>query len=136
MHAGAAPIIPGPIAWVTSLSPEWVAKLAQFGALACVSRELPLIGIAVMRRGGGLRDAARNIAARGDFTVSIADKSLVDWAHLSAIERPPVSVMWGGGEQLRPHCRIAGPICRAGPCWRLFVGVGVLLFHLVEYQFL
>lgn len=81
-------IVPRPIAWVTSLSPEGVVNLAPFSAFTYLSTEPPLIGISVMRRGDGLKDTARNIAAAGDFVVNIADETLVQPVHLSAAEHP------------------------------------------------
>ncbi len=81
-------IVPRPIAWVTSLSPEGVVNLAPFSAFTYLSTEPPLIGISVMRRGDGLKDTARNIAAAGDFVVNIADETLVRPVHLSAAEHP------------------------------------------------
>ncbi|WP_332685521.1 flavin reductase family protein [Bosea sp. (in: a-proteobacteria)] len=82
-------IVPRPVAWVTSLSPEGVVNLAPFSAFTYLSTQPPLIGISVMRRGEGLKDTARNIAAQGDFVVNIADEALVEAVHLSAVEHPP-----------------------------------------------
>lgn len=81
-------IVPRPIAWVTTLSPEGVVNLAPFSAFTYLSTQPPLIGISIMRRGDGLKDTARNIAARGDFVVNIADETLVEPVHLSAVEHP------------------------------------------------
>lgn len=81
-------IVPRPIAWVTSLSPEGVVNLAPFSAFTYLSTQPPLVGISVMRRGGGLKDTARNIAAQGDFVINIADETLVEPVHLSATEHP------------------------------------------------
>lgn len=103
-------IVPRPIAWVTSLSREGVVNLAPFSAFTYLSTEPPLIGISVMRRGDGLKDTARNIAARGDFVVNIADETLVLPVHLSAAEYPcDVSEADLLGLELEPSLDIAAP---------------------------
>ncbi|HEV2512076.1 flavin reductase family protein [Bosea sp. (in: a-proteobacteria)] len=79
-------IVPRPIAWVTSLSLEGVVNLAPFSAFTYLWAEPPLIGISVMRRGDELKDTARNIAARADFVVNIADETLIEPVRLSAAE--------------------------------------------------
>jgi len=103
-------IVPRPIAWVTSLSLDGLVNLAPFSAFTYLSTQPPLIGIGVMRRGGELKDTARNIAARGDFVVNIADETLVEPVHLSAIEHPPhVSEVDRLGLSLLPSLAVATP---------------------------
>ena len=103
-------IVPRPIAWVTSLSPEGVVNLAPFSAFTYLSTQPPLVGISVMRRGDGLKDTARNIAARGDFVINIADETLVEPVHLSAIEHPSsVSEVDVLGLALVPSLDVATP---------------------------
>lgn len=109
-------IVPRPIAWVTSLSPEGVVNLAPFSAFTYLSTEPPLIGISVMRRGEGLKDTARNIAAGGGFVVNVADEGLVEPVHLSAAEHPAdVSEAELLGLSLLPSVAVAAPRLEAAP---------------------
>lgn len=109
-------IVPRPIAWVTSLSPDGVVNLAPFSAFTYLSTQPPLIGISMMRRGGELKDSARNIAASGDFVVNIADEALVEPVHLSSAEHPPeVSEAGLLGLSLLPSSDVAAPRLACAP---------------------
>lgn len=81
-------IVPRPIAWVTSLSNTGVVNAAPFSSFCSVSTDPPMIGINIGRRGRGLKDTARNITARGEFVVNIADESMVEKVHSCGVEYP------------------------------------------------
>ena len=70
-------VVPRPIAWVTSVSPHGGINLAPFSCFTFVSNKPPMLAISVGRLGGALKDTARNIAARGEFVVNIADDTQV-----------------------------------------------------------
>lgn len=82
-------VVPRPIAWVTTCSPEGVTNLAPFSAFTFVSNRPPMVGISVGRKAGVLKDTARNILATGEFVVNVPDETLVEAVHLSAIEYGP-----------------------------------------------
>ncbi len=75
-------IVPRPIAWVGSRSPEGVDNLAPFSYFMGVSSRPPALAISVARRGRGpdgtlqLKDTARNILANGQLTVSLVSRAL------------------------------------------------------------
>src|ERR1700754_4924050 len=81
-------IVPRPIAWVTSMSKDGVVNAAPFSAFCSVSTDPPMVGINIGRRGAGLKDTARNIAASKEYVVNIADETLVEKLHMSAVEYP------------------------------------------------
>ena len=81
-------VVPRPIAWVTSVSPSGVVNAAPFSAFTWVSTDPVMLGFSVGLRNGKPKDTGRNIAAGGEFVVQIADESLVEKLHLSAIEHP------------------------------------------------
>ncbi len=72
-------IIPRPIAFVTTLSEEGVLNAAPFSFFNIVTANPPMVAVSVQRKpDGGMKDTARNAAARGQFVVHIADESYVD----------------------------------------------------------
>jgi flavin reductase (DIM6/NTAB) family NADH-FMN oxidoreductase RutF len=82
-------VVPRPIAWVTTRSPEGVVNLAPFSTFTYVSTKPPMIGFNAGRRAGQRKDTARNIQATGEFVVHVVDESLLEAMHESAVEHPP-----------------------------------------------
>jgi flavin reductase (DIM6/NTAB) family NADH-FMN oxidoreductase RutF len=82
-------VVPRPIAWVTTRNQTGLINLAPFSCFTFVSNKPPMIGINVGRKNGLEKDTGRNIHTSKDFVVNIADDSLVDLVHESAIEFPP-----------------------------------------------
>jgi flavin reductase (DIM6/NTAB) family NADH-FMN oxidoreductase RutF len=82
-------VVPRPIAWVCTRSPEGVLNLAPFSAFTFVSNKPPMLGINVGRKAGIRKDTGRNIHESGEYVVHIADESLLDALHESAVEHAP-----------------------------------------------
>ena len=82
-------VVPRPIAWITSRSESGVINLAPFSAFTWVCHEPPMIGFAITRRAGELKDTARNVIAHGTFVVNIADEPLLEALHLSSADFAP-----------------------------------------------
>ncbi len=82
-------VVPRPIAWITSRSEGGVINLAPFSAFTWVCHEPPMIGFAITRRAGELKDTARNVIAHGTFVVNIADEPLLEALHLSSADFAP-----------------------------------------------
>ncbi|WP_332815987.1 flavin reductase family protein [Ramlibacter sp.] len=81
-------VVPRPIAWVTSRSPEGVVNLAPFSAFTYVSTRPPMVGFNAGRRAGRRKDTANNILATGEFVVHVVDESLLGPMHESSAEHP------------------------------------------------
>jgi len=138
-------VVPRPIAWVTSLSGTGKVNLAPFSAFTFVSPKPPMMAISVGRKAGVYKDTARNILAREEYVIHIADASQMVAVHESSVEHPPevseaelLGLPTVAGERVRvPRLRDA-PIameCRFRQCLefgetrsRLIVGE-VLAFH-------
>lgn len=109
-------VVPRPIAWVTTLSPGGSVNLAPFSAFTFVSNKPPMVGINVGRKAGKLKDTGVNIHAGGEFVVNIADESLIEPVHLSAIEyAPEVSEADLLGLELAPSQSVRVPRLAAAP---------------------
>jgi flavin reductase (DIM6/NTAB) family NADH-FMN oxidoreductase RutF len=81
-------VVPRPIAWVSTLSPLHTVNAAPFSSFTFVANDPPMLAINIGRRGAEIKDTARNILARREFVVNIADFPLLDALHGSAVEHP------------------------------------------------
>lgn len=79
-------VVPRPIAWITSQSPDGVVNLAPFSCFTFVSNSPLMVGINIGRKAGREKDTARNIRALNEFVINIADWSMVEAVHASAVE--------------------------------------------------
>ncbi len=79
-------VVPRPIAWITTQSREGVVNLAPFSCFTFVSNSPLMVGINIGRKAGREKDTARNIRALGEFVINIADWSMVETVHASAVE--------------------------------------------------
>lgn len=141
-------VVPRPIAWVTTVSPEGTVNLAPFSCFTFVSSKPPMIGINVGLRLGQRKDTAINIKASGDFTVNIADDSMIELIHRSAIAfGPDVSETEILGLQIVESERVKSPrlgiapialecrlheIIEFGESGSEFTVGEVLMFHIAE----
>jgi flavin reductase (DIM6/NTAB) family NADH-FMN oxidoreductase RutF len=138
-------VVPRPIAWVTTQSRTGIVNLAPFSAFTFVSNKPPMVGINVGRKAGILKDTGTNILGTGEFVVNIADDSLVEPLHLSAVEHPPevsevevLGLAVAASTRVRPPRLAAAPIsleCRLhrsiafGDTGSEFMVGEILLFH-------
>lgn len=109
-------VVPRPIAWICTRSPEGVLNVAPFSAFTFVSNKPPMVGVNVGRKAGVLKDTGRNIHANGEYVVHIGDESLVEAIHESSVEYPPdVSEVEVLGLQTTPSEVISVPRLTAPP---------------------
>ncbi len=70
-------IIPRPIAFVSTISPEGVLNLAPFSYFSGVSSTPPLLSVAVGPKRGGLqKDTVTNVEATGELVVNVVTESI------------------------------------------------------------
>ena len=71
-------IVPRPIAFVSTLSPDGVRNLAPFSFFTAISANPPVICFCPMVRGGDgtCKDTLRNIAATREFVVNIVSEEI------------------------------------------------------------
>lgn len=82
-------VIPRPIAWVSSQSPDGVVNLAPFSFFNAVGSNPLYIMISVGQRDDGtLKDTAKNILASGDFVVNLVTEDLFTAMNISAADFP------------------------------------------------
>lgn len=109
-------IVPRPIAWVTTLSPQRLVNAAPFSAFSWVSDVPPIVVISVARRDGILKDTARHIEHRQEFVVNIGNESLVEKLHRTANDFPEtVSEVDEAGLEVASSVDITTPRIAAAP---------------------
>lgn len=86
-------VVPRPIAWITTLSPDGKVNLAPFSAFTFCSHKPPMITVTAGLREfdlkGQLKDTVVNILRNREFVVNIATRSLLGALHASSAEYPP-----------------------------------------------
>lgn len=82
-------IIPRPIAWVSTISPEGVPNLAPFSFFQAVCSNPPtLMFVPTNNREGGKKDTLRNIEAVPEFVVNLVPYALAEPMNATAASLP------------------------------------------------
>jgi len=81
-------IVPRPIAFVTTLSTEGVLNGAPFSYFTVVASDPPLLSVSVQRKGGVMKDTARNAKTTGELVIHIVDASNVEAVNRTAASLP------------------------------------------------
>lgn len=104
-------VVPRPIAWVTSQSPEGVINLAPFSFFNAVgANPVYLIFSVGTNEAGKLKDTARNIQANGEFVVNMVTEDLFDAMNISAADFPPeMSELAIAGLHIEPSIHVNVP---------------------------
>lgn len=82
-------VVPRPIAWVSTRSPEGQANLAPFSYFAAVAATPFLVSVSIGSRGGVEKDTLRNIRATGAFCVNVATEPQLEAMNDTAGEYGP-----------------------------------------------
>ncbi len=85
-------VVPRPIAWTSTLSPEGVPNLAPYSFFTVASRNPPTLCVSVGERPSGEpfpKDTLRNIEETGEFVVNVVSVSLSNAMHESSKDHPP-----------------------------------------------
>jgi flavin reductase (DIM6/NTAB) family NADH-FMN oxidoreductase RutF len=108
-------VVPRPIAWVTTISPEGLANAAPFSAYTFVCNRPPMVLINVGRV-DRQKDTARNIIETGCFVVNLAVRSMLEQMNASSAPYPlDVSETSELGIELTPSRLVAAPRIAASP---------------------
>jgi flavin reductase (DIM6/NTAB) family NADH-FMN oxidoreductase RutF len=110
-------VVPRPIAWVTTLSPEGVVNAAPFSFFNVFSEEPALIVLGLQHKAdGSAKDTSRNIAATGEFVVNVVDEPMAEAMNLTAVDFPAgESEPTVAGLGLAPSAQVKPPRLVAAP---------------------
>lgn len=123
-------IVPRPIAWVTTISPEGVVNAAPYSFFNCLSADPPILALGVENKPDrSFKDTAHNIRMTDCFTVNIVDRANVEAMAATAAAFPPeVDELEMAGLTAAPGVKIAAPRIAEAPvafeCER-FLGIEV-----------
>lgn len=109
-------VIPRPIAWITTVDGEGRVNLAPFSSFMGIFGP-PMLAVTLgRRRDGSLKDTHRNLKARGEAVVHLADLPLLHALHASAAEvEPEISEVARLGLRTVPSVQVAPPRLEAAP---------------------
>lgn len=79
-----ASVIPRPIAWITTQSPDGIVNAAPFSFFNLASNEPPLISLSLLRVNGEMKDTSRNLITQQEGVVHIVTEENVELANLTA----------------------------------------------------
>jgi len=79
-------IVPRPIAFVSTISPEGIPNLAPFSFFTAVSANPPVVFFCPTRKSGPepLKDTLRNISATREFVVNIVSEGIAEQMNITA----------------------------------------------------
>jgi flavin reductase (DIM6/NTAB) family NADH-FMN oxidoreductase RutF len=87
-------VVPRPIAWVSTVSPDGQRNLAPHSYFNLISSSPPIIHVTSSQRRGRLKDTAHNIAETGEFVVNVASREQIELANHTAAEWPADEDEW------------------------------------------
>jgi flavin reductase (DIM6/NTAB) family NADH-FMN oxidoreductase RutF len=116
-HAIVDLVVPRPIAWVTTISPQGCVNLAPFSFFNAFGANPPVVVFSpTLRRDGSKKDTLRNVEATGQFVLNLAVEPLADAVNLTSIDAlPDVSEAELAGLVLEPSERVAPPRVAESP---------------------
>jgi flavin reductase (DIM6/NTAB) family NADH-FMN oxidoreductase RutF len=110
-------VVPRPIAWVSTLSPEGQLNLAPFSYFQAVCSDPPTVIVSVSRRADGERkDTGRNALALGEFVVNITNLELAEAMNVTSGDYPyGMSEFDVAGLETAPSATVRPPRVAAAP---------------------
>ena len=110
-------IVPRPIAWVTTVSPEGVVNAAPYSFFNCLSADPPILALGVENKPDrSFKDTAYNIRMTECFTVNIVDRANVAaMAATAAAFGPEVDELEVAGLTALPGDKVACPRIAEAP---------------------
>jgi flavin reductase (DIM6/NTAB) family NADH-FMN oxidoreductase RutF len=83
-------IVPRPIAWVSTVSPDGVRNIAPFSFFTGITTDPPTVCFAPARKPGGVKkDTLANVEATGQFVINVVSENLAEAMNDTATDYPP-----------------------------------------------
>ena len=110
-------IVPRPIAWVTTVSPDGVVNAAPYSFFNCLSADPPILALGVENKPDrSFKDTAWNIRMTECFTVNIVDRANVEAMSVTAAAfGPEVDELEMAGLTAAPGVKVACPRIAEAP---------------------
>jgi flavin reductase (DIM6/NTAB) family NADH-FMN oxidoreductase RutF len=112
-----ATVVPRPIAWVVTQSPEGVLNAAPYSFFNVFSGDPPLVVIGIGGRApGDVKDTGGNIRRSGQFVVNLVSMEMAEAMNVTAIDFPPeVDEIAEAGLTTAPSTKVAPPRIAESP---------------------
>lgn len=124
----ASTIMPRPIAWVVTRSPNGVVNAAPYSFFNLFGADRPVVALGILAREGGSKDTLVNIRATGEFVVNLVPFSQVEAMNVTCVDAPPhVDEIALAGLATVPSLEIGPPRIALSP-----VAFECRLMHLLE----
>lgn len=112
----ASTILPRPIAWVVTESPEGRLNAAPFSFFNMFSDDPPVVCLGIGARAGDPKDTARNIRETGQFVVNLVSEAVAERMNVTAIEfGPEVDELAEAGLETAPSVKVKPPRIASSP---------------------
>lgn len=109
-------VVPRPIGWVGTVSPDGVRNLAPYSFFNVVAGTPPTVLFSPGRRNGEPKDSLHNALATGEFSINLVDESLAEAMNLTSGEyAPSVDEVDLAELHAAPGEIVAAPLVRASP---------------------
>lgn len=107
-----AVVVPRPIAWVSSVSPEGIDNVAPHSFFTVASTKPPIVQFTSV----GEKDSLRNITGSGEFVVNLAPAALLEEVNATGTNFPPhLSEFDAAGLTREPSLTVAAPRVKESP---------------------
>lgn len=112
----AGSVVPRPIAWVSTISPEGAINAAPYSFFNVMASDPPLVGFAVSEKAGRKKDTMANVEATGEFVVNIVPTHLAEPMNQTAADYAPgVNELEKVGLESLPGVLVKAPRIAASP---------------------
>ncbi|MET8565963.1 flavin reductase family protein [Streptomyces flaveolus] len=111
-------IIPRPIAWISTQSPDGIGNLAPVSFFTCLGPKPPKVSLSMQPKADGrtLKDSFRNIRDTGEFVTNLATLPQIEPLHRSAVEfEPDVDEFDAVGVDKEASALVAPPRVKGAP---------------------
>ena len=110
-------VVPRPIAWASSVGPEWQPNLAPFAYFNIASSNPPMLLFCPSRRANGAKkDTLLNVEATQEFVIHIVDEPAVEAMNRTSADYPPGANEFEiAGVAAVPSAKVRPPRVAAAP---------------------
>ncbi len=109
-------VVPRPIAWVVSQSPQGARNAAPFSFFNVVSSDPPIVALGIGPRGGQLKDTSRNILQTGQFVINLVSAELAEQMNHTSLDYDAgIDELARAGVSTEPSLIVAPPRIAQSP---------------------
>jgi flavin reductase (DIM6/NTAB) family NADH-FMN oxidoreductase RutF len=109
-------VLPRPIGFTTTLSPDGIVNAAPFSFFNAVAGDPPLLVLGLEGAAHGRKDTARNITETKEFVVNTVSESIAEAMNVCSIDFPPeIDELQQAGLTAAPSTKVKPPRVAESP---------------------